>query len=99
MSNRSSVRNSHTNHRPLPMDANTWQRVADQLSLSDQQLRIVELILRGRRDKEIAEELGVSFHTVRAYLKRIFDRTDASDRLDLVLHVFALAQASSTKEV
>jgi len=59
-------------------------------------LRIVELILRGRQDKEIAEELGVSFSTVRTYLKRIFDRTEVNGRNGLILHIFALAQAEAT---
>ena len=75
------------------MDEQTWRRVSGQLALSGQQLRIVELILRGRQDKEIAEELGISVFTVRTYLKRTFDRTDVKGRNGLVLHIFALAQA------
>jgi len=59
-------------------------------------LRIVELILRGRQDKEIAEELGVSFSTVRTYLKRIFDRTEVNGRNGLILYIFALAQNEAT---
>ena len=78
---------------PLPLDHETWLEIAEALSLSPQQTRIVELILRGKQDKEIADALGVSFHTVRTYLKRIFDRTEVADRIGLVLRVFALAQS------
>ncbi len=81
---------------PLPMAPSTWKAVTQKLALSSQQLRIVELILRGQQDKEIAEELGVSFYTVRTYLKRVFDRLDVNGRNGLILHIFALAQAETT---
>jgi DNA-binding NarL/FixJ family response regulator len=83
--------------RSLPMDAATWQAVATELDLSPQQTRIVELILRGRQDKEIAAELSLSVPTVRTYLKRIFDRTQVVDRMGLVLQAFALAQELTTR--
>lgn len=34
----------------------------------------MEPIFQGKPDKEIAAELDLSIHTVRSYLKRIFDR-------------------------
>jgi len=74
------------------MDKATWQALAKQLALSPQQTRIVELILRGHQDKEIAAELSLSVPTVRTYLTRIFDRLGVTDRMGLVLHVFSLAQ-------
>ena len=77
---------------PLPLDQVTWQAIAKTLAFSPQQTRIVELILRGRQDKEIATELSLSIPTVRTYLKRIFDRIDVSDRLSLVLRIFSMAQ-------
>jgi len=98
MSYRPAAGNSRPAPFPLPMDEITWRRVSEKLALSGQQLRIVELILRGRQDKEIAEELSVSFHTVRTYLRRIFDRTKVTDRIGLVLHIFALAQAEAQTE-
>ena len=76
----------------FPMNAETWHSVAETLSLSPQQARIVELILCGKQDKQIASELELSVPTVRTYLKRIFDRTETSDRLSLVLYIFAIAQ-------
>lgn len=74
---------------PLPLSQESWQDIAETLFLSPQQIRIVELLLRGQRDKEIA---GLSHPTVRTYLKRIFDRVDVSDRVALILHIFAMAQ-------
>jgi DNA-binding NarL/FixJ family response regulator len=80
----------------LPLDQTTWKLIARDLLLSDQQTRIVELILRGRQDKEIADELKLSINTVRTYLKRIFDHAEVKDRMLLVLKIFAMAQKLAT---
>lgn len=76
----------------LPMTQSTWQAIAKTLEFSPQQFRIVELILRGQQDKDIATELGLSIFTVRTYIKRIFARIDVHDRLSLVLCIFSMAQ-------
>jgi len=68
----------------------TWEAVAQELKFSPQQIRIVELILRGQPDKEIAANLGLTVPTVRTHLARIFDRTGSANRLNLVLHIFSL---------
>lgn len=77
---------------PLPMDDAIWEQVAETLSLSPQQTQIVELILRGYQDKQIAVETGLAISTVRTYLRRTFDRTQTPDRIGLVLRIFAMAQ-------
>jgi DNA-binding NarL/FixJ family response regulator len=92
MSNRRQVAAAGDISPLFPMDEATWAAVTDALALSPQQNRIVELILCGKQDREIAAALGLSFPTVRTYLGRIFDRLKVDDRMGLVLHVFALAQ-------
>jgi len=92
MSQRPSSGSGRVSPTPFPMDDVTWKSIAKQLALSPQQTRIVELILRGQQDKEIAAELELSIPTVRTYLSRIFDRTEVTDRLKLVLRIFAMAQ-------
>lgn len=77
---------------PLPLDAETWTEVAKQLSLSSQQLRIVELILHDCQDKQIAEELNIAVSTLRSHLERIHHRLGSSGRTGLILHVFKMAQ-------
>lgn len=79
------------------MDQATWHIIAQALHLSPQQKRIVELILCGYQDKEIADELTLSVPTIRTYLKRTFDRIPVADRMGLVLHVFAKAQELAVK--
>jgi DNA-binding NarL/FixJ family response regulator len=66
-----------------------WKGLVRALDMSGRQAKIVELILQGKKDKQIALELGLSKHTVRTYLNRIFARLEVTDRLGLLLRVFA----------
>jgi DNA-binding NarL/FixJ family response regulator len=66
-----------------------WDACVEALKLSPRQTAIVRLILRGKKDKEIAAETGLSKHTVRTYLKRVFDRFDVSDRTALVFQILS----------
>lgn len=74
---------------PFPYEEETWARVVMSLGLPRQQARVVEGILRGKGDKQIAQELGLGVPTVRTYLGRVFDRLGASDRVQVVLRVIA----------
>ena len=55
---------------------------------------VIRLILRSQQDKQIAAETGLSNYAVCAYLKRIFDRFDISDRTALVLRVLSNCRPS-----
>ena len=46
--------------------------------------RVLELILEGRKLREIAEKLGVSIATVRTHLGRLFHKTGTSRQAELV---------------
>jgi DNA-binding CsgD family transcriptional regulator len=75
-----------------PLSRQEWDRVVASLELSPQQARIVGLIVDDMPDKQIARGMGLSVSTVRTYLTRIFQRTGTSDRVGLVLKVFACAR-------
>ena len=62
------------------------------LKLSPQQSRIVELILHGMEDSEIANRLELAVPTIRTHLQRVFARTDTENRLTLTLKIFGIAQ-------
>jgi len=47
--------------------------------------------MQAKIDKEIAREMGISFATVRTYLKRVFERASVEDRMQLVHRVYAIA--------
>ena len=76
---------------PLPLPPEKWNQLGQALRLSPQQKRIVELILRNRCDKQIAADMGLGHSTLRTYITRIFHRTGVSDRVELILLVFALS--------
>jgi DNA-binding NarL/FixJ family response regulator len=52
-------------------------------TLSPRQLRIVEAIVAGCSNKEIARDLRLSERTVKYHLTRIFSRFGVSDRMEL----------------
>jgi DNA-binding NarL/FixJ family response regulator len=65
-----------------------WLELKEELSLSPRHAEIIKFLLRGLSDRQIALELGVSFHTVRTYLSRLFVRFNVEDRVGLILAVF-----------
>lgn len=69
-----------------------WVEIAGYLELSPRQADIVALILRGKRDKQIAAALDLSVPTVRTYLSRIFSRMGVQDRVELILRVVAVSR-------
>ena len=77
----------------FPFDAATWTCIVEALDLPPQQARIVERILRGMCDKQIALDLGIGLPTVRTYLTRVFRHLEVDDRVQLVLRVFAEARS------
>lgn len=74
---------------PLPFDTAKWATLQKRLKLPPQQARVAELVLRGLRDKQIAELLGLKIPTVRTYLSRLFTRFRVGDRVELILHLVA----------
>jgi DNA-binding CsgD family transcriptional regulator len=66
-----------------------WAELKEELSLSPRQAEVMERILAGHSDKQIACELQISVPTVRTYLTRLFSRFHVDDRYGLVAHIFA----------
>lgn len=80
-----------TPHR-FPLDREAWSHAVAALHLSPQQARIVELLLEGKRDKQIAATMGLGLPTVRTYLGRVFAHLRVADRVELILHVLAVGR-------
>jgi DNA-binding NarL/FixJ family response regulator len=80
-----------------PLAPELWARVADSLALSPQQARLVELLLGGLRDKDIAASMGVGLPTVRTYFERVFRRVGVTDRVQLVIRVMSVALQESSR--
>jgi DNA-binding NarL/FixJ family response regulator len=54
--------------------------------LSKRQEDVVRLVSEGMTNREISVQLGLSEHTVRNYLFRVFDKLGVSTRVELVLY-------------
>jgi DNA-binding NarL/FixJ family response regulator len=53
-------------------------------SLSRREMDVVHSIVQGLTNREIAERLGLSQHTIKNYLFRVFDKLGISSRLELM---------------
>lgn len=58
--------------------------MTDSNLLTRQEKRIIQLVAEGARNKEIAEQLNISAHTVKAHLSSIFRKTHARNRVELL---------------
>lgn len=54
--------------------------------LTPREEQVVALVAEGLSNKEVAQELALSEHTVKKYLFRIFDKLGISTRVELVLY-------------
>lgn len=54
--------------------------------LTSREQQVVALVADGLSNRNIASELGLSEHTVKKYLFRIFDKLGISNRVELVLY-------------
>jgi DNA-binding CsgD family transcriptional regulator len=69
-------------------DKNEWKQLVEELALSPRQKEIVQHLLLGQSDKQIAAAMGLAQPTVRTHLSRLFARLNVQDRQELVLQVF-----------
>lgn len=53
--------------------------------LSDQQLRIIELVAKGLKNREIGEKLRMSSNVVRNHISKIYDTIKVNNRVRLAL--------------
>lgn len=53
-------------------------------SLTKQELNVVKLVAEGARNKEVANHLNISAHTVKTHLSSIFRKTQARNRIELL---------------
>lgn len=57
-----------------------------QARLTAKEIAIITGITQGKRNKEIAYQLGTSDQVVKNYLRKIYDKLGVSDRLELALY-------------
>ena len=52
---------------------------------SSRQLRLIQLVAQGLKNREIAKKLGIGEYVVRNYLSKIYDKIGLSNRVELAL--------------
>ena len=65
---------------PIPSD--------DTVDLSDRERQVLEAMAAGQLYKQIADDLGVSIHTVRSYIRRIYEKLHVRTRTEAVAKYF-----------
>jgi two-component system, NarL family, nitrate/nitrite response regulator NarL len=66
--------------------------------LSKRELEIAQLVATGLSNLEVSDKLGLSRHTVKNYLFRIFEKLGISTRIELVLYVLSQAPTSDAND-
>jgi DNA-binding NarL/FixJ family response regulator len=59
--------------------------------LSRREQEVVRCVAEGLSNREIAQRLGLTEHTVKNYLFRIFDKLGVSKRVEVVLYAYSLS--------
>jgi DNA-binding CsgD family transcriptional regulator len=65
---------------------------------SPRQQRVIALVARGLKNREIAQKLGIGEHVVRNYLGIIFDKVGVNNRVELALWYEARVHERRSRE-
>ncbi len=66
-----------------------WKGIGVILGLPLRQIQVAKCILAGEGDEEIAHALGLSWSTIRTYVRRLYARLRVSSQIRLATRVFA----------
>jgi NarL family two-component system response regulator LiaR len=58
------------------------------MQLSSRELEVLKLITEGKSNKEIAQDLFITSHTVKAHVSNIIQKLSAKDRTDASVRAF-----------
>lgn len=71
----------------------------DTQALTARELQVVQLAAKGKTNKTIASELGLSEHTVKNYLFRAFEKLGVSSRVELLFYLTLKGHTFSAAKV
>lgn len=75
------VREVYAGRRPISPDVEARLRERrEQPALTSREVQVLEMVARGSRNKQIAEGLDISEETVRAHMRNVFAKLNATDR-------------------
>jgi len=64
--------------------------------LSHRELQVAEYVAQGQGNKQIADQLGLSEHTIKNYLFRVFEKLGVSNRFELLFLLFKECNGQAT---
>jgi DNA-binding CsgD family transcriptional regulator len=65
--------------------------------LTPREEQVVALVADGLSNREVGGELGLSEHTIKKYMLRIFDKLGVSTRVELVLYAISNGENRSAE--
>jgi DNA-binding CsgD family transcriptional regulator len=71
------------------------KQVKWKFGLSDRQAAVVEHLLEGLTNKEIANRLGIAEQTVKDHMKRVMEKTRTTTRTGALMQLFARSRGAS----
>jgi DNA-binding NarL/FixJ family response regulator len=83
--------------RAMPINASKLLHSSD--PLTDREEQIAFHVAQGYTNREIAERLGISEHTVKNYVFKIFDKLGVSTRVELTRYALSHPDSSPRKAV
>jgi DNA-binding CsgD family transcriptional regulator len=66
-----------------------WHEIVRLLKISGRESEIIRYIMTGEPDKCIASRLGISTHTVRTHVERLYTKLNVNSRAQLIARIFA----------
>ncbi len=82
---------SETEYRAVTeTDGVLKQQRCEQMGISNKSHQVLICLARGKTNKEIADELNISVHTVKAHLAKLYDRLETKNRMDTVMEAIRL---------
>lgn len=65
-------------------------------ALTDRERQVVQAVIAGGRNRDIAQSLGVSEQTIKNHLYRIYQKLQVETRVQLAVRTLASRQPSAT---
>ena len=66
-----------------------WPRIRQALGLSLRELQVLQGVFQDDKEESIANDLGISRHTVNTYLRRLYSKLSVCSRSQLIVRVMA----------
>ena len=67
----------------------------ERIGITDKTYQVLVWLAKGKTNKEIADELHISVHTVKAHLAKLFERLQTGNRMDTVMEAMRLGLIES----